>query len=149
MKPRALAAAICFAFMGGCEKDPMAQTGDLWPGYHRYSTTALPTTDDIERACAKAESRFKEEFERQQGAYVDVEPDYLGSTVKGPQCSWEQGAAVTASCRFEMAPIYASLPGSDEVATRPKPGDWRPMEARLVRVRGPVPWIAAKGCAPR
>lgn len=142
-----IAAALCMALAGCGAKDPMAETGDLWPNYYRYPTGTLPTADEIERACFRAEDRFKEEAEK-QGVYSDPEPGYIASTVRRPRCDWERGAAVTASCNFEMAPLYARAGAGSAFPYQPGEDEWTKMEGRFVRVRGPVPWIPPKGCRP-
>jgi hypothetical protein len=132
--------------VGACDGDPMAETADLWPGYHRHPTATLPTAEAIARACDQAMVHFKEEVEKQPGSYVDVEEGFAGSAARKARCAWDGKAAVTALCRFELAPIYSVPEGSDP--WRPAPNaEWRSTDARLVRVRGPVPWIVPKGCA--
>jgi hypothetical protein len=127
----------------------MAETADLWAGYRRYATSTLPSVEKIATACEHAERRFREEAERTPGHYVDPDLAISGTAVRRLQCSWEKEKAVTARCRFETTPIYWSenmAPG-DPLPER-KGKEWRKMTAQVIRVRGPIAWIAPKGCRP-
>jgi hypothetical protein len=132
-----------------CERDPMARTDDLWPGFHRAAATEFPTADEIELGCGQASAHFKEEAEKTPGTYVD--PELADFPVRNPLCRWEEGSASTALCRFEQTMIAWGDPSDkprQEILAELKDRDWDPLRVRMVRVKGPSDsrWIAPAGC---
>ena len=145
------AAASLLLFAAACgQEEPSARTEDLWPGFRRVAATAMPTAEEIERACSEAFMHFKEEAEKTPHTYVD--PTYHDYPVRSSVCTAEADAASTVNCRFEQSDLMIAFPTPEErkaSLARMTDADWKPQQARLVfAANGPGTqrWIAPGGC---
>jgi hypothetical protein len=149
---RLLTAALLLG-LSACGDDPPAAKSDAGARTNDLSagpapTAAMPSAQEVESACSRAAWQAIAEDER-RGI---VDPSFEEYPVRNPVCRPEPGAAAAMICRFDQATIFIEMPTPEqrrESLKRMKAQDWKPFEARLVRVGSArSEWVAPSGCQP-